>query len=129
MICLLLTGCLCPFRCATDEDLIDKLLKEWRAAIMTKNLDALMCLYSDNYQSAEHCDKEALHKFLQNLFDHGQLNDAKVDLAAAKVEIRDCVADAAGIEVAANFGDATVGFHLIKEGKAWKIDTMHTVLH
>lgn len=127
LICLLLGGCACPFGGPSDEDRIAKLLDDWRAAVMAKDIDGVMALYADSYQSAQHSGKEAVRVYLQRMFEHGQLDDAEVDLALAKIEMRDGTAIASGVALRAEFGAAGMVLGLVKDGRVWRIDSMHAV--
>ena len=45
-------GCQTPIEGPSDEQLINTIMAEWKAAVEAKDIDRLMVLFSENYMSA-----------------------------------------------------------------------------
>ena len=65
---------------ATDEELISFTMGKWKEALLAQDLDKLMEMYSEDYESMEGGDKEASREFLEGFFEQGYVDGAEVDL-------------------------------------------------
>ena len=117
-------GCASTPKGPTDAELIQKLIGDWKAAAMSKDLDKMMASYSEGFQHPEWGDKAGLKGFLKEALDMGYLENAQVNTDKAQVKIEKDAATAYPIEFKAAFGSATIELSLKKEAKGWAITGM-----
>ncbi len=109
-----------------EQDLIMKVLDQWKAASVALDFDKALALYSDKFSSYEYGDKAGLASFLKDAKSQGELEGLAVDASKAKVEVdkKKGTAAVTGIEVKAKFGSAAIDFDMVKEKDAWLIKGM-----
>jgi len=108
----------------SDADQINKLVADWKAAGVAKDLDKVMALYSDKFSHYEYGDKAGMKAFIKDAIDMGYLENADFNTANAKVTIdaKDKTkASVYPIDLKAAFGSATMRLDLKKEATGWKI--------
>jgi len=110
----------------TDQDLVTKVLDQWKAATVALDFDKAMALYSDKFSSSEYGDKAGLTSFLKDAKSQGELEGIAVDTSKAKVEVdkKKGTASVTGIEVKAKFGSAAINLDMAKEKDSWLIKGM-----
>lgn len=113
----------------SDAELIQKVVADWKAAGMAKNLNALMACYSEAFQHYEYGDKAGLQRFLADAISMGYMEGAQIDESKAKVAITKGEATFGVIDMKAAFGDAGITLALKKEGAGWKITSMEVEMH
>jgi ketosteroid isomerase-like protein len=121
----LMCGCMSETvgRGPSDEELINQMLSKWKAAILAQDIDMLMALHSESFKSFEAPDKESQEAVMQNYFDAGYLDDAKVGLESAEIAIEGDKAKVTGVvlDVTVGEGRYPLTFGLQKEIGAWMI--------
>lgn len=108
----------------SDTDLINKVVADWKAAGIAKNLDALMLCYSDSFQHYEYGDKAGMQRFLKDAISMGYMEGAEIDASKAKLTITKEEATCAPIDMKASFGNASITLGFKKEAAGWKIISM-----
>ena len=121
----LMCGCMSETvgRGPSDEELINQMLSKWKAAILAQDIDMLMALHSESFKSFEAPDKESQAAVMQNYFDAGYMDDAKVGLEGAEITIEGDKANVTGVvlDVTVGEGRYPLTFGLQKENGAWLI--------
>ena len=108
----------------SDEELVAKVLADWKAAALAQDIDAMLVSYSESFENYEFGDKAGLKSFLQDAADMGYLEDAEIDIEGTKTTIEGDEATVYPVEMEAAFGSATIELVLKKEGDAWLITAM-----
>ena len=106
---------------ATDEELISCTMGKWKEALLAQDLDKLMEVYSEDFESMEGGDKEASREFLEGFFEQGYADGAEVDLEEAETTIEENEAEVSGVELMLDSGPIYLDIYLQKEEKAWLI--------
>ena len=117
-------GCASAPKGPTDEEVIQKLIGDWKAAAVAKDLDKMLAGYSDAFQHPEWGDKAGLKNFLKEALDMGYLENAQVNTEKMQVKIEKDTATAYPIQLKAAFGSATIELNLKKEAKGWAVTGM-----
>jgi hypothetical protein len=125
----LVCGCGTSAKGPTDQELINKVVADWKAAGIAKDLDKMLGLYSESFQHYEWGDKAGLKNFLKDAISMGYLDNAELATDKAKITIEKGQAKVAPIEMKAAFGSATIELVLKKEGKTWMIVGMEVEQH
>ena len=94
-------------------------MNNWKQAIVTQDVDAILVSYSEDFSSEEAQGKEGVREFWQEVIKAGMLENIDINLEAAKLEIAD---DAAEFVIFNDEGEKEMAFALKKEdGKTWRI--------
>lgn len=117
----LVCGCQTAAKGPSDQELINKVVADWKAAATAKDLDKVMVLYSEAFKHFEYGDKAGMKSFIKDAIDMGYMENAEVNTANMKVTIDKDKANAYPIELKAAFGSATIKMDLKKEAAGWKI--------
>lgn len=120
----LIGGCASMGGGPSDEELVAKVLADWKAAALAQDIDAMLVSYSEDFENYEFGDKAGLKSFLQDAADMGYLEDAAIDIEGTKTTIEGDEATLYPVEMEAAFGSATIELVLKKEGDAWLITQM-----
>ena len=118
LIAVLLCGCQMA---SSDEKLVNTTMANWKEAFMAQDIDRLMDLYSDDYESDRGFDKEDIRGSMERGIDEGFLKNIEVDLEDAKTTIEGDNARVAPVVWTGGRGEITVKFTLQKEGDTWRI--------
>jgi hypothetical protein len=110
----------------TDQDLILKVLDQWKAATVALDFDKVLALYSDKFSSSEYGDKAGLKSFLKDSKSQGLFDGIAVDISKAKAEVdkKKSTASVTGIELKVTSGSAAISFEMAKEKANWLIKGM-----
>ena len=121
----LMCGCMSETvgRGPSDEELINQMLSKWKAAVLAQDIDMLMALHSESFKNFEALDKESQEAVMQDYFDAGYLDDAKVGLEGAEITIEGNKAKVTGVVLDVTMGEGRypLTFGLQKENGAWLI--------
>ncbi len=117
----LVCGCQTAAKGPSDQELINKVVADWKAAATAKDLDKVMALYSEAFSHFEYGDKAGMKSFIKDAIDMGYMENAEINTANTKVTIEKDKANAYPIEMKAAFGSATIKLDLKKEASGWKI--------
>lgn len=104
-----------------DEEYLNTLLKVFAVSFLNQNIEAIMALFSDSFDSPDQGDKASMREFLGGAIDQGFLEDAEIDFSEAETTIEGETARIYPVEIAAAFGSATLDLNLAKEGNKWLI--------
>ena len=115
----------------TDQDLITKVLDQWKAATVALDFDKVLVLYSDKFSSTKYGDKAGLKSFLKDSKSQGLFDGIAVDISKAKVEVdkKKGTASVTGIELKVTSGSATISLDMAKEKANWLIKGMEVQQH
>ncbi len=118
LVAVLLCGCQMG---SSDEKLINTTITNWKAALITQDLDKLMDSYSEDYESDRGFDKEDIRGFMERGIDEGFLDNIEVDIEGAEITIEGDKAQVAPVVWTGRRGEMTIEFTLQKEGDTWRI--------
>ena len=125
---VMIAGCATGGSPAKDAERIDATLTAWKAAILAKDVDALMATYSDCFShdgyDYEAEDKAALEAFVEQSINMGYFDEVEVSWSDAETEIEDKAAIVYPVDYVNAFGEVTVTVTLTKEKGAWLISDM-----
>lgn len=117
---VLLCGCQ-PAGGLSDEKLINCTMANFKAALMAQDLDNLMAVYSEDYESTRGHGKEDIREFMERGIDEGFLDDIEVDIEDAKTTIEGDKAQFSPVIMTGRRGPRTTEFTLQKEEDTWRI--------
>ena len=120
LVAVVVAGCSTAAKGPSDQELVNKLVADWKAATTAKDLDKVMTFYSDKF-SNENGDKAGMKAFIKESIDMGYLENADFNTANAKVTIEKDTANVYPIDLKAAFGSATLRLNLKKEAAGWMI--------
>ena len=118
---LLVYGCQNISRGPTDEELINTTMADWKTAVIAKDLDNLMVVYSENYVSRRGDGKESVRNFMARVFERGHMDNVKVNLENAETTIEEDKATFGPVEFIFDRGTRMFEYTLQKEGNSWLI--------
>jgi len=110
-----------PADVGADQELIKGVLAEWKAGMEAKDIDKIMAVHSEKFESSEATGKEQQRDTLAGYIDAGYLDDAEVKLEAAEIKIENGKASVTGGELVTGMGALEIEFELQKEDGAWLI--------
>ena len=120
LVAVVVAGCSTAAKGPSDQELVNKLVADWKAATTAKDLDKVMTFYSDKF-SNENGDKAGMKAFIKESIDMGYHENADFNTANAKVTIEKDAANVYPINLKAAFGSAAVRLNLKKEAAGWMI--------
>jgi hypothetical protein len=110
-----------PSEMSPDQELIKGVLSEWKAGVQAKDIDKVMAVHSEKFESSEATGKEEQRDTLTGYIEAGYLDDAEVKLESAEIKVEDTKASVTGCELVSVMGPLEVEFELQKEDGAWLI--------
>ena len=117
---LLMGGC--QLFVPSDEELISSTMVRWKRALVAKDVDKMMEVYSEEFVSGDGNDKEAVREIVEWAIDEGYLEGIEVDLENAEMGIEDEEATFDPVELKFINGDRQrYGYTLRKEKGDWLI--------
>ena len=119
----LVCGCAALGKGPSDEELIGRLLENWKSAGEAQDLDAQMALISENFEG-EQGGKDELKEFMLEAKDMGYLDDMEVIVDDVEVKIDGTSATAYPMIIETGMGEATIGLELTKEAGGWMVTGM-----
>ena len=96
-------------------------LADFAKAASAGDVDAMMANISEKFEHYQFGDKEGLHDFLQNAADMGYLDDLKIKLDEAELEMDGDTAIIYPVEVEGSFGTGVFEFQAKEEDGKWMI--------
>jgi len=118
---LLVCGCATFGKGPSDEELIAATIQQWSTALAAQDADKVMATYSENFESADMPDKEAMRELIEMAIDQGFLEDVEVITDEAETVIEGTEATFGPVELSGAMGSMTFDFTLQKEDGAWLI--------
>jgi len=117
---LLMGGC--QLILPSDGELINLTMVQWKRALVAKDVDKMMEVYSEDFVSSDGNGKEAVRELVEWAIDEGYLDGIEVDLEVAEMEIEDEEAIFDPVELKFVSGDRRrYGYTLRKEKGLWRI--------
>lgn len=112
--------------CATSgkmspEEAISAKLDAFKTALLAKNIDGIMALFSEKFEHYEWNDKAGAKDFLSQAIDMGYLDGAEVDLSKKEIKLEGDTATVYPIEISGSFGSVTVELVFTNEGGNWMV--------
>jgi len=118
MTVTLLCGCATLLGGPSDEESIQTMLSDWKAALESENLDDIMAFYSEDYKDEQIESKDELQNFIGRAIDQGYLASVDIFIEDAIIEVDGDTATAGPVQLAVSM---SVKYQLKKEGKSWRI--------
>jgi len=104
-----------PAKAPSDEELIKGVLSAWKAGIQAKDMEKVMAVHSEKFESSEATGKKEQREALKGYVDAGYLDDAEVNLDGAKIKIEGDKALVTGVGLETAMGAVELEFELRKE--------------
>jgi len=105
----------------TQGDLVMDTLEQWRAGIVTADLETIMATHSEAYLSPDNWTKRDMRAYTEQMIADGQLDGVVVDLDKTGILIEGDTARASGITARGPGWSGTFEFTLEREGGRWLI--------
>ena len=118
---VLACGCQTVGKGLSDEELIKGVLATWTAGIKAKDVDKVMSVHSEQFESSEATGKKEQREVLTGYVEMGYLDDAEVNLDGAEIKIEGDKASVTGVGLETAMGAVELEFELQKEKGAWLI--------
>jgi ketosteroid isomerase-like protein len=116
----MMTGCVTVEKASADRPAVVKLLGQWKDAFASKNMDAIMALYSENFKTGDR-NKAAEAKAIKGELDDGLVDNAVITVDNATITIQVNKADVSPITFSGRTGSATMRLTLAKEQGRWLV--------
>jgi len=112
----------------SDEEQVAALLKTWEEEILTKDLDGILALHSDDFAHSgfdyDVTDKEGLRGFLEDAVDMGYFDGVEIAYEPDAIVVDGNTAEVYPIDFVNNEGAVVVSMKLKKVATAWLIADM-----
>jgi ketosteroid isomerase-like protein len=119
---LLIYGCQIPVGGApSDEELIRATIIEWKAANIDKDIDRLMATISEDFVSFDGGGKESMRDFLNGAVNDGFMDNFRIDIKDAKIQIKGNKATFGPVEMTSDMGPFVFNHILQKDNGKWLI--------
>lgn len=124
--CLILVG-LSLYGCQflglqpSDEELIHKTIANWKEAMETEDVDRLLAIYSEQYETSEGDNKESMRELVKRSFDSGFMETVEIDMGNAKVIVKGNIAKFGPIDFISDTGIWPLELTLQRENSEWLI--------
>lgn len=116
-----LCSCQTPAEGPSDEQLINTIMAEWKAAFEARDLNRLMVLFSENYISSNGSSKVAMRERMAGAIERGTLDDVKIKIQNAKLTLVGNTATFGPVEINLDRGTMALEYTLGKENGMWLI--------
>lgn len=100
---------------------VNDAVDEWVEALVEKDLDDFMEVYSEDFRDYEYGDKAGVAAFMAQQKSMGYLDDLKVDRSEEVIEVDGDSATVGPIRVSGYFGQATINLGFANESGDWRI--------
>jgi hypothetical protein len=114
-------GCQTPVKGPSDEQLINTMMAEWKAAFEARDLDRLMALFSENYLSSSGSSKVAMRERMAGAIERGSLDNVETKIQDAKLTIVGETATFGPVEIILDRGTLALEYTLQKQDGKWLI--------
>ncbi len=123
-ICLAMAGamggCASAREASNSRTAIQVLLNQWKAAFVANNLDAILPLYSEHFQSNGR-GKAFLAEYLKEAMAEGAGADVKINTDISTITIQGNTATVLPVAVCGRVGSDSLRLDLAKEDGQWRI--------
>jgi ketosteroid isomerase-like protein len=114
-------GCQTIVEGPSDEQLINTVMAEWKAAFEGKDLDRLMVLFSENYISSSGSSKVAMRESMAGAIERGSLDNIEIKIQNARLTLVGETATYGPVEITSDRGTLAIEYTLQKEDGKWLI--------
>ena len=114
-------GCQAPVEGPSDEQLINTVMTEWKAAFEARDLDRLMVLFSEDYISSSGSSKVAMRESMAGAIERGSLDNVEIKIQNAKLTLVGDKATFGPVEITLDRGTLAIEYTLQKENNMWLI--------
>ena len=114
-------GCQTPVEGPSDEQLINTIMAEWKAAFEARELNRLMILFSENYLSSSGSSKIAMRERMAGAIERGSLDNVKIKIQDAKLTLAGDMATFGPVEIILDRGTLALEYTLQNEDSKWLI--------
>jgi len=104
-----------PAKGPSNEELVKGVLATWTAGIKAKDIDKVMSVHSEKFESSEATGKKEQREVLTGYIEMGYLDDAEVNLDGAKIKVEGDKASVTGVGLETAMGTVELEFELRKE--------------
>jgi hypothetical protein len=122
---LILTAAFCacqsPVEGPSDEQLVNTVMTEWKAALEAGDLGRLMVLFSDDYMSSSGSSKVAMRESIAGAIERGSLDNIEIKIQNAQLTLVGETATFGPIEITSDRGTLAIEYTLRKESGMWLI--------
>jgi len=105
----------------SDEQLVSTTMANWRASLISEDLDKLMAVYSMNYVSTRGTGKDSMREFMTKAFESNFMDNVQINIEDAKIMIEGDKATFGPVVFVSDRGKFTLKYNLQKEDGAWLI--------
>ena len=105
----------------SDEQLVSTTMANWRASLISEDLDKLMAVYSMNYVSTRGTGKDSMREFMTKAFESNFMENVEINIEDAKIMIEGDKATFGPVVFVSDRGKFTLKYNLQKEDGAWLI--------
>lgn len=116
----LMSGCATSGK-MTPEEAIGAKVVAFKDALLAKNLDGMMAIFSDKFEHNEWGDKAGAKDFMSQAIDMGYLDGAEVNLEDKEIKVEGDTASVYPIEISGSFGAVTVELVFANEAGNWMV--------
>lgn len=121
VVCAMLLAAGCATLYQSPEEQVSDALAAWKAALEEQDIDAMMALYSEDFQSAEMGSKEELGQMLDQIQSQGYLDNMQVSIDSAEITVEGDIASAGPIMLDGGEGGMRITLEFTKEKGGWLI--------
>lgn len=122
---ILIVGCATgSYSLATPEEEITQQMEKWSAALISKDIDSIMALFSDKFTHSAWGDKEGARAFIEEAISGGYLDGVKVLLDDAKIKADGDVGSVYPVDIDGSFGSLSMELIVGRENGKWLLTSM-----
>jgi ketosteroid isomerase-like protein len=114
-------GCQTLVEGPSDEQLINTVMAEWKAALEAKDLGRLMVLFSEDYVSSSGSGKVAMRERMAGAVERGFLDNIEIKIQNAKLSLVGETATFGPVEITSDRGTLAIEYTLQKQDGMWLI--------
>jgi ketosteroid isomerase-like protein len=118
---LVVAGCATGSKGPSDHDLIMSAMNQWQSALVAKDADSAIAVYSENFRDGDGRGKAEMHAFLKEAISMGYLDSLTVDMETAQVTINSDDATVSPVTLSGSAGSMYLKLALKKEEGVWRI--------
>jgi len=108
----------------TPEEEISVQLEKWSEAMVSKDIDSIMALFSDKFAHYAWENKEGARTFIEEAIDLGYLDDVKVILDDAAIKVDGDVGSIYPVDLEGAFGSLSMELIVGHENGTWLLTGM-----
>ena len=105
----------------TPEEAVAAKVEAFKAAMIAKNLDGMMAVFSEKFEHYEWQDKAGAKDFMSQAIDMGYLDGIEVNTEDKELKIEGSTATVYPVEISGSFGSVTLELVFTDEAGNWMI--------